>query len=316
MTRYITALIAVVLGTVSTYAQTTGMVQGTVADADGGSVAGALVILLPMREGREAVELETGADGRFARSDIPSGFYTITAALGDQRSDVYRVQVRDRRTAEVRFILEAGRTSAPRLAGGDQSELDSLFEAGVAANREGAFAEAITYFSLGVQLFPSCVECYYNAGIAYGALEQWEEAERAFNDALAVQPDYTAAYYGLSDIYARWGRPDDAAAAREAATELTLSALAMNRQRAVDAVDLGLVSRDTGNLEDARTRFEEATTYDMTHAPAYYWLGVTFVELNDPTAATAAFYRYLSLDGSGEHAADARARLAVLDPPR
>ena len=316
MTRYITALIAVVLGTVSTYAQTTGMVQGTVADADGGSVAGALVILLPMREGREAVELETGADGRFARSDIPSGFYTITAALGDQRSDVYRVQVRDRRTAEVRFILEAGRTSAPRLAGGDQSELDSLFEAGVAANREGAFAEAITYFSLGVQLFPAALSATTTpASRMVRSSSGRRRSARSTTPSpcsLTTPPRTTACRTSTRG----GGRPDDAAAAREAATELTLSVLAMNRQRAVDAVDLGLASRDTGNLEDARTRFEEATTYDMTHAPAYYWLGVTFVELNDPTAATAAFYRYLSLDGNGEHAADARARLAVLDPPR
>ena len=316
MTRCLATVIAIVLWATAAYAQAAGVVRGTVADTDGASVAGALVILLPMREGSEAIELETGADGGFDRSDIPSGFYTVTAALGDQRSDVYRVQVRDGRAAQIRFILADRRATPWLAAGGAQVELVSLFEAGVAANRGGAYAEAITYFNLSAQLFPRCVECYYNAGIAHGALEQWGEAERAFNDALAVQPDYTAAYYGLSDIYGRSGRTDDAVAAREEATRLTLAALDANRQRAADAVALGLVLRETGSLEEARTRFEEATTHDTSHAPAHYWLGVTLDDLNEPAAAITALHRYLSLAGSDEHAADARSRLTVLDPPR
>lgn len=315
--RHLAAAVAALLWTVPGLAQTTGVVQGAVADADGASVGGALVILLPMREGSEAIELETEADGRFARADIPSGFYTVTAALGDQRSEVYRIQVRDGRTADIRFILEEGQRVTPWLAaGGDESELDSLFEAGVAANRNGAYAEAVTYFNLGVQLFPSCVECHYNAGVAHGALEQWDEAERAFQGALSVQPGYTAAYYGLSDIYGRSGRPEQAIAAREEATRLTLAAMATNQAQAADAVELGIVLREAGNLEGARARFEEAITHDPSHAPAYYWLGVTLTDLDDPAAATAALYRYLALDETGDHSDDARLRLAVLDPPR
>ena len=317
MTRCLAIVITLVLGATAAHAQAAGVVRGTVADTDGASVAGALVILLPMREGSEAIELETGADGRFYRSDIPSGFYTVTAALGDERSDVYRVQVRDGRAAQIRFILEADRRATPWLAAGaDQAELDSLFETGVTANRDGAYTEAITYFNLGAQLFPLCVECLYNAGIAHGALEQWSEAERAFNEALAVQPDYAAAYYGLSDIYGRSGRAAEAAAAREEATRLTLAALDTSRQRAANAVELGLALREAGSLEEARMRFEEATTYDPSHAPAYYWLGVTLEDLNEPATAITSLHRYLSLAGSGEHAADARSRLAVLDPPR
>ncbi|MXZ73167.1 MAG: tetratricopeptide repeat protein [Acidobacteria bacterium] len=309
------AALAVLLWAGAALAQATGAVQGAVADADGASIEGALVILLPMREGREAIELETGADGRFAHPDVPSGFYTVTAALGDQRSEVYRIQVRDGRVADIRFILEAGRSATPWLgARGEESELDSLFDAGVAANRNGAYAEAITYFNLGAQLFPGCVECYYNAGVAHGALEQWDEAERAFHGALSVQPDYSAAYYGLSDIYGKSGRPEDAIAAREEATRLTLAAIATNREQASDAVELGIVLREAGNLEGARARFEEATTHDPQYAPAYYWLGVTLSDLSDPAASTAALYRYLALDETGEYADDARSRLAVLDP--
>ena len=317
MIRCSGAALAVLLWASAALAQATGVVQGAVADAGGASIESALVILLPMREGSEAIELETGADGRFARPDVPSGFYTVTAALGDQRSEVYRIQVRGGRVADIRFILEAGRRATPWLgAGGEESELDSLFDAGVAANRNGAYAEAITYFNLGAQLFPSCVECYYNAGVAHGALEQWDEAERAFRGALSVQPGYTAAYYGLSDIYGKSGRPEDAIAAREEATRLTLAAIATNREQASDVVELGIVLLEAGNPEGARARFEEATTHDPQYAPAYYWLGVALSDLSDPAASTAALYRYLALDRTGEYADDARSRLAVLDPPR
>lgn len=317
MIRYSVIVVILVLWATSATAQTTGVVQGAVVDAGGASVEGALVLLLPMREGSEAIELETGADGRFARSDIPSGFYTVTAALEDQRSDVYRIQVRDRRAANIRFILEAGRLATPWLAAGsDQAELESLFEAGVVANRNAAYAEAITYFNLAGQLFPTCVECHFNAGVAYTRLEQWDEAERAFRDSLAVQPTYTAAYYGLADMYGRSGRPADAITARDEAMRLTAAAFDANRERASDAVELGVMLRDTGNLEGARARFEEAAAHDATYPPAYYWLGVTLAETNDPAAAVTALYRYLSLDPNGEYTADAQARIAALEPQR
>ena len=305
--------IAVAAGTAS--GQPAGAVRGAVVDEQGqAAVAGALIVLLPLDGGGPSLEFETGSDGRFARSDVAPGLYAATAALGARRSEVYRVRVRDRRAVEIRFVMGSGRGVTPWIiTDGARDRLDELFAAGVAANRGGAYNDAVTYFTLAAGLDPNCLECHYNAGVAYSALERWSAAERAFQDALAVRSDYTAAYYGLANVFNRWGRPEDAAAARGEATRLTLAALEAGRRQAAEAVERGVAFLDAGNVEDARRLFGEAADQSPGYAPAYYWLGVALAEIGRPGPALTALRRSVSLDGSGEHAADARSRIAALE---
>lgn len=311
----IAAIVALWAGTGA--GQSGGAVGGSVADVEGAAVPGALVILLPLDGNGVSVELETGTDGRFDHSDVAPGFYTATAAQGDRRSDVYRIQVREGRSVEVSFVVATGAQAGARLASdGEQRDLDTLFAAGVAADQDGRHAEAITYYTLAAQLYPNCIECHYNTGIAYRALAQLQDAERAFNSALTVRREYPAAWYGLASVYTMQGRSEEAAAARTEAASLTLSAMAANRERAVATVERGVLLRDAGNLADARDRFEEATTHDAAYGPAYYWLGVTLGELGLPRDARRALQRYLSIDPDGAHVEAARDQLAGLERGR
>lgn len=295
-----------------------GAVRGTVHDEDGQvPAAAALVVLLPLHGDGPALELATGSDGRFARADVMPGLYAATAALGDRRSEVYRVRIRDRRTVAIHFVLEKGRRAIPWVvADNDTGELEDLFAAGVRANRDGAYAEAITYFALAAELYPECMECHYNAGIAYSAREHWADAERAFREALAVQPDYAAAYYGLANVYAKSARPADATAAREEATRLTLALLEATRREASTTVDRGIRLLEDGDLAEAHRHFQEATALDASLARAYYWLGVALEALDRPVPAVTALQRYLMQQPAGEHAADAAARIADLERAR
>ena len=297
-------------------AQPAGTVRGAVVDEERQTgVGGALVVLLPLdNDGGASIEFETGSDGRFARPDVAPGLYAVTAALGARRSEVYRVRIRDGRSVAIRFVLGPGRRVTPWiLAGGARDRLDELFAAGVGANRDGAYDDAVTYFTLAAGLDPNCIECHYNAGVAHTALGRWDAAERAFEDALAVRSDYTPAYYGLANVLNRAGRPEEAVAARAEATRLTLAALEEGRRLAADAVDRGRVLLDAGNPRAARQQFEEAADQSPGYAPAYYWLGVALTEIGQPGPALTALRRAVSLDTGGEHAADARSRIAVLE---
>lgn len=295
-----------------------GAVRGTVHDEDGQlPVAAAQVVLLPLHGDGPALEFATGSDGRFARFDVVPGLYAATAALGDRRSEVYRVRVRDQRTVAIHFILEEGRRAIPWVvADSETEELEDLFAAGVRADRDGAHAEAITYFALAAELYPECMECHYNAGVAYSARGHWADAERAFRDALAVQPGYAAAYYGLAEVYAKSARPAAATAAREEATRLTLALLEANRRKASAVIDRGIRLLEDGDFAQAHRHFEEATALDASHARAYYWLGVALAALDRPVPAVTALQRYLTHQPAGEHAADAAARVADLERAR
>jgi tetratricopeptide (TPR) repeat protein len=296
-------------------AQPAGSLRGTVVDEESRTgVGGALIILLPLNDEGAAIEFETESDGGFARADVAPGLYAATAALGAQRSEVYRVRIRDRRAVEIRFVLEPGRRVTPWIiANRARDRLDELFAAGVEANREGAYDDAVTYFALAAGLDPNCIECLYNIGVAYSALQRWPAAEQAFEDALGVRPDYTAAYYGLANVLTRSGRLDDAAAARDEATRLTLAAIEEDRRQAAVSVNRGILLLDAGNPQEARQQFEEAADRSPGYAPAHYWLGVTLTDIGQPGPALTALRHALSLDGSGEHAADARSRIAELE---
>ena len=306
-------------------AQASGVVRGAVVDEQGKAASEARIILLPLLGGeptaggggRAAVEIEPGADGLFVRRGVPPGLYAATATRGERRSDVYRIRVRNGRTVAIRFALESGRRAASwAVAGSDGGDLDQLFGAGVAAGRSGDHAGAVAWFTLAADLYPSCLACPYNAAVAHRALGDWPEAERAFREALAVQPGYAAAYYGLADVYTRSGRPEAAAAARAEAARLTFAAADAGRRDAAAAVASGLAAFQAGRLDDARQHFEAAVGHSDRHAPAYYWLGVTLAEIDRPAAAAGALRRAVSLDATGEHAADARSRLAALEPER
>lgn len=296
-------------------AQPAGVVRGAVVDEEGqAAVPGALIVLLPLAGDGPSLEFETGSDGRFTRLDVAPGLYAVTAARDARLSEVYRVRVREGRTVEIRFALGPGRGAIPWIvADGARERLDELFAEGVEANREGAHDDAVTYFTLAAGLDPNCVECHYNAGVAYSSLARWADAEGAFRDAIDIRSDYTAAYYGLANVLNRSGRPVEAAAARDEATRLTLAGLEADRRQAAASVDRGIAFLDAGNLEDARQRFEEAADRSPGYAPAYYWLGVVLTEIGRPGPALTALRRALSLDGNGEHAADARSRIAELE---
>lgn len=224
------------------------------------------------------------------------------------------MRVRDRRAVAIRFVMGPGRgVTHWIIADGVRDRLDELFAAGVGANRKGAYNDAVTYFTLAAGLDPNCLECHYNTGVAYSSLERWSAAERAFQDALAVRPDYTAAYYGLANVFNRSGRPEDAANARDEATRLTLAALEAGRRQAAETVERGTAFLDAGNIENARQLFEEAADQSPGYAPAYYWLGVALVEIGRTGPALTALRRAVSLDEGGEHAADARSRIAALE---
>ena len=295
-------------------AQSTGVVRGIVVDQDGRPVGGARVVMERLTSSGEAVEVETDPDGRFTQPVVLPGFYAVRASKGELGSELYRVRVRDGRTVEISFLLEPGiRVASWIVAERAREELAEVFAAGVAANRDASYADAVTHFTRAVELNPGCVECHFNIGVAYVALDRHADAERAFTDALAIRPDYAAAYYGLSNLYTDWGRPDDARAARDAANRIALASLAAGRQHAAEAVDRGLAFFNAGDLQEARRLFQEAIERSINFGPAHYWLGVTLSDLGQSDSALGAFRRYLSLERNGERAEQALARIAELE---
>ncbi len=74
------------------------------------------------------------------------------------------------------------------------------YEAGVAARQEGRFGEAATLLEDAVERAPSNSDAWVQLGLALVPLERFDEAEDAFERALAISPDYQDARIGLARL--------------------------------------------------------------------------------------------------------------------
>lgn len=294
-------------------AQETGAVRGTVTGRQGQPMPATTISITGLGPGDARHERTTDADGQFQLEGLAPGQYSVAADNPEVGGQIFRVLVQPGGTVEVRFVLERGATAAPWLRGlrDDQASV-SAFEAGVRASRAGDHAEAIVQFEAALRLLPSCVDCHFNIGVAYGQLERYADAEAAFKSALRLQPDYAAAYYGLADIFSRQGLTDEAAVARDAATQIAINALAAGQARALEDMTRGRAFLDSGNVEEAVAELAAAVAADSTLTEAQYWLGRALQERGDADAAFRSLRRYVAGAPNGEYAADARRRLDEL----
>ena len=297
------------------HAQETGVIRGTVVDQDGHAVDAARVVMSRLGGSTDRSEAETGFDGGYAQEALTAGVYTVTADKQGLSGETFRVRVRAGRTVRVNFLLKPGlRVSTWLTTLSEREALSSVFAAGVEASRSRDFEEAIDLFNRATELSPTCVECRFNLAVAYVEVGQLADAEASFKRVLDILPDYTAAYYGLSNVYMQQGRQAEAIEVRGEANHLALKRLTAWRAQATDAVERGLTFLNAGNIVDAQRRFREALEKDVNHAPAYYWLGVSLLKSNVLDRAAASFRRYLRLEGNGEFAELARKQLASIEP--
>ena len=78
-----------------------------------------------------------------------------------------------------------------------------LFENARALERQSKINDAIEVYRLLIKAHPGLPEPYNNLGLLHLLLGQYEMAESAFEDALRIQPDYSAAQESLGDVHAR-----------------------------------------------------------------------------------------------------------------
>ena len=311
-----TAIIAgglVPLWVVPVFAQPGGHIRGAVVDEEGRTASRATIVVKSVGGGVN-LEIETSANGQYAHGGLAPGLYTISAVSGELGSEIFRIRIRDSQTVTVNFALEPGRRAAAYLSeAGERVALTQAFSDGIASNRSGDRDRAVEHFRRALEISPTCLECHFNLALTYLQLERLTDAELEFQRAIVLQADYVAAYYGLSDVYGRQGRDEEAAAAREHGRQISIQRIEDGRTRARDRVNEGIEFLDSGNIEGAIARFEAAIEIDTGFAVSHYWLGVAFQHSGLVPRSRSSLQRYLQLEPNGEFADQARQRLGELE---
>ncbi len=291
--------LAVVLA-VSSQAAAQSMVRGTVVDAQGQPVEGATVTI-QATEGIRSAETTTNDRGEFMQIGLTSGPYNVIVVKDDLKQ-VQPATVSQGTPVDLEFQLTPTSGLTEEQIKANQA-MQALAAGAIEALAAGRNDDAIRLFGEIIVERPECSDCLYNLGVAYNNAEQYDEAEAAFQQAIAIAPT-GAAYTGLANLYNAQQRFDLAQEASANAAEL--SAAGGGGVNAEALYNQGVILWNAGNFADAKEQFEQAIQADRSMAMAHYQLGMANLNLGQIPEARQAFEAYLEVDPDGPKSGEVR----------
>jgi tetratricopeptide (TPR) repeat protein len=141
----------------------------------------------------------------------------------------------------------------------------SYFQRGLEAIRRGAFSEAEAQINAGLQLEPSSPAGYDLLGIAYDGLERHVEAERAFREALKLNPRFVPARNDLGRSLYQRGMV-------QAAEQEFKQTLLIDSQNFTASYNLGLLARDAKRYAESAQYLEKARQASPADIPTLFTL--------------------------------------------
>ncbi len=166
--------------------------------------------------------------------------------------------------------------------------------------------KAIVAFEAAAKATRQPAPARFRQGVTLEMLQRWDDADRAYSDAIKGEPRMFAAYNNLAFMNAsRKVKLDEALAYSKKAIEL-----APNDPRLQDT--LGWVHLARGELDPAAKAIVKAVTAYPEVANFQYHLGIVYDAQGRSKEAAAALRKALELDKNLRGAADARERLKKL----
>lgn len=155
---------------------------------------------------------------------------------------------------------------------------------------EGQYDEALETLREGLTLYPHAVELHVGVGYARAAREEFVWARRAFDEALALDPEHEDALAGLGEVLIKFGELD-------AAVKCFRQTLELGYHDDVDLMlQIGRAAFREGLIEVAKEFFDIAVQQVPDSAEAVALTGYTAHRLGDDDAALKALRKALQLD--------------------
>lgn len=164
----------------------------------------------------------------------------------------------------------------------------ALNHLGRALHNMGRSEEAQRAFERAVAVAPDYAQAWHNLGHVLRARGLLERALQAFESALAQAPAFLSARLHLGITWYAMEQP-------QAALECFQQVLAAAPQEIEALVGAGLALHLLGRLDDAKAQYQQALQLAPNHATAHYYLGCVLNEAMDSRGAIAALTRALEL---------------------
>ncbi len=130
---------------------------------------------------------------------------------------------------------------------------------GIAYAALAKYEKAIEAYKNAIAVEPNYVEAYYGIGINCGIIGKYEEEIEAYKEAIRIRPDYLDVYYSMSAVYAKLGQNQEA-------LEVCKKALEIQPDNATSHQNLIILYFITGDKESGQKQYEVLKKLDPNAA--------------------------------------------------
>ena len=187
-------------------------------------------VVLSRQDGSQVGRKTVGYDGSFVFDALTSGDYLLMierpnfASVGrpltirnykEPRTVVLDIRLKGNESASFREVVKAyGSRPSDRKAEEKSKKIGRVagqaYLKGSAAAAKGDRPKAIRHLQKAVRAKPDFFEAHYNLGVHYQALEQWENATRAYLRAIELRRNTARPNFNLGVIFHNQGKLDQA----------------------------------------------------------------------------------------------------------
>jgi tetratricopeptide (TPR) repeat protein len=171
----------------------------------------------------------------------------------------------------------------------EKPKVKALLKQGVALSNLGKDEEALKAFEKAIEINPTDPEAWYNKGVALGKLGKNEEALKAFEKAIEINPTDPEAWYNKGVTLSKLGKDEEALKAFEKAIEINPN---YDKAWYNKGVALGKLGKD----EEALKAYEKAIEINPNYDKAWNNKGNALSNLGKNEEALKAFEKAIEIN--------------------
>ncbi|MFC2157948.1 tetratricopeptide repeat protein [Acidobacteriota bacterium] len=274
-----------------------GRINGTVMDAAGNPVEGAVIVAVH-REFGTRFEGKTDRKGRWAIAGLGTGDFHITAAkegYGEAGHDM-RVSQFSRNNPPIAFTLQPDRAAGSSIPEVENRDTLVIFKEGNRLFGEGKFQEAAEKFGEFLVQNPAIFQVNINIGNCYSEIGDFEKAIFFFQQALDMvmeeqgtfegSESAARALTGIGEIYVKKGE-------LEKAGGFLKQALDISPKDEILAFNIGEIFFNQGDTDSAIAYYKKAQEIRSDWSRPFKRLGYAYLNKGEYVLSLESFKVFL-----------------------
>ncbi len=156
-------------------------------------------------------------------------------------------------------------------------------------HRSGEIDHALAFYDQAIAVDPAYTAAHFNKGIALRQLGRYDEELEAFNQTIAINPSYAEAHFQRGFALQELNRYDEALTAWD-------QALALNPAHVASYFNKGIALQKLRRYSEALTAFDQLLAINPAYADVHFNRGFVLQELGSYDEALTAFNQALDIN--------------------